>query len=40
MTSLDVRATVEEMRSKLVGLRLLNLYDLNPTMFEFKFGHG
>eukprot|EP00796_Vickermania_ingenoplastis_P012002 gene12008-8270_t len=40
MTALDVRASVEEMRTKLVGLRLLNLYDLNAKMFLFRFGHG
>lgn len=40
MTALDVRAAVEEMRSKIVGLRLLNLYDLNNKMFLFRFGHG
>jgi len=40
MTALDVRATVEEMRSRLVGLRLQNLYDLNAKMFLMRFGHG
>lgn len=40
MTALDVRATVEEMRAKLIGLRLLNLYDLSSKMFLFKFGQG
>ncbi|EKF30889.1 hypothetical protein MOQ_005283 [Trypanosoma cruzi marinkellei] len=40
MTALDVRASVEEMRSELLGLRLLNVYDINPKMFLFKFGHG
>ncbi|ORC85924.1 uncharacterized protein TM35_000311100 [Trypanosoma theileri] len=40
MTALDVRASVEEMRSSLVGLRLLNIYDISPKMFLFKFGHG
>lgn len=40
MTALDVRATVEEMRGKLIGLRLLNLYDLNAKMFLLRFGHG
>ncbi|KAK7198491.1 translation-associated element 2 [Novymonas esmeraldas] len=40
MTALDVRATVEEMRASLIGLRLLNLYNINSKMFLFKFGHG
>lgn len=40
MTALDVRASIEEMRQKLVGLRLTNLYDLNPKMFLMRFGHG
>lgn len=40
MTTLDVRASIEEIRSKVIGLRLLNLYDLNPKMFVFRFGHG
>lgn len=40
MTALDVRASVEEMRSHVIGLRLLNVYDLNPKMFLFRFGHG
>ncbi|EPY28835.1 hypothetical protein STCU_04857 [Strigomonas culicis] len=40
-TALDVRASVEEMRRELTGLRLLNLYDLSGgNMFLFKFGHG
>ncbi|ESL11560.1 hypothetical protein TRSC58_00686 [Trypanosoma rangeli SC58] len=40
MTALDVRASVEEMRSELLGLRLLNVYDISSKMFLFKFGHG
>ncbi|CBZ24251.1 conserved hypothetical protein [Leishmania mexicana MHOM/GT/2001/U1103] len=40
MTALDVRATVEEMRATLIGLRLLNIYDIGSKMFLFKFGHG
>ncbi|CAD2220399.1 Fibronectin-binding protein A N-terminus (FbpA), putative [Angomonas deanei] len=39
-TALDVRASVEELQHSLVGLRLLNLYDINSHMFIFKFGHG
>ncbi|RNE97040.1 uncharacterized protein Tco025E_09556 [Trypanosoma conorhini] len=40
MTALDVRASVEEMRAELRGLRLLNVYDISPKMFLFKFGQG
>ncbi|GET86350.1 hypothetical protein, conserved [Leishmania tarentolae] len=40
MTALDVRATVEEMRATLIGLRLLNIYNIDNKMFLFKFGHG
>ncbi|TPP42842.1 Fibronectin-binding protein A N-terminus (FbpA) family protein [Leishmania donovani] len=40
MTALDVRATVEEMRATLIGLRLLNIYNIGNKMFLFKFGHG
>ncbi|KAH8604902.1 putative Fibronectin binding protein A N terminus (FbpA) Domain of unknown function (DUF3441) [Trypanosoma vivax] len=40
MTALDVRATVEEMRTELLGLRLMNIYDIPPKIFLFKFGHG
>ncbi|CAJ1018122.1 Fibronectin-binding protein A N-terminus (FbpA)/NFACT protein RNA binding domain [Leishmania utingensis] len=40
MTALDVRATVEEMRANLIGLRLLNIYNMDSKMFLFKFGHG
>ncbi|KEG07092.1 hypothetical protein DQ04_10941010 [Trypanosoma grayi] len=40
MTALDVRASVEEMRRELQGLRLLNIYDISSKMFLFKFGHG
>ncbi|KAG5486077.1 hypothetical protein LSCM4_06785 [Leishmania orientalis] len=40
MTALDVRATVEEMRASLIGLRLLNIYNISNKMFLFKFGHG
>lgn len=40
MTALDVRASVEEMRSSLLGLRLLNIYDIAAKMFLFRFGHG
>ncbi|KAG5510581.1 hypothetical protein JKF63_06878 [Porcisia hertigi] len=39
MTALDVRATVEEMRANLIGLRLLNIYNISSKMFLFKFGH-
>lgn len=38
MTALDVRATVEEMRGSLVGLRVLNVYNISSKMFLFKFG--
>ncbi|KAG5485528.1 hypothetical protein LSCM1_07614 [Leishmania martiniquensis] len=40
MTALDVRATVEEMRASLIGLRLLNIYNISSKMLLFKFGHG
>lgn len=40
MTALDVRATVEEMRATLVGLRLQKIYNINNKMFLFKFGEG
>ncbi|CAG9569709.1 conserved hypothetical protein [Leishmania major strain Friedlin] len=40
MTALDVRATVEEMRATLIGLRLLNIYNIGSKVFLFKFGHG
>lgn len=40
MTTLDVRASIDEMRSKVIGLRLINVYDLNSKMFLFRFGHG
>lgn len=40
MTALDVRATVEEMRAQLIGLRLLNIYNITSKMFLLKFGQG
>ncbi|SCU65550.1 translation-associated element 2, putative [Trypanosoma equiperdum] len=40
MTALDVRASVEEMRTELQGLRLTNVYDIPPRTFLFKFGNS
>jgi len=35
-TTLDVTAMVAELRSKLVGLRINNIYDLNTKTYVFK----
>lgn len=40
LTSLDVKAAVEEARAAVVGLRLVNVYDLSPKVYLMKFGHG
>ena len=40
MSPLDVKATVEEINIRAKGLRLLNVYDVTPKTFLFKFGHG
>lgn len=40
MSPLDVKATVEEISARATGLRLLNVYDVTPKTFLFKFGHG
>ncbi|KAJ1919265.1 hypothetical protein H4219_002117 [Mycoemilia scoparia] len=37
-TSLDIRATVVELKPLIVGLRLQNIYDINSKTFLFKFG--
>lgn len=39
MNALDVKASVAEMQS-LVGLRLLNAYDIQSKLFLLKFGSG
>jgi hypothetical protein len=37
MTLLDLRASVAELRAKLKGLRLANVYDVNPRTYLLKF---
>jgi predicted ribosome quality control (RQC) complex YloA/Tae2 family protein len=36
-TSIDITAIVSDLKAKLVGLRVTNIYDLNPTTYLFKF---
>ncbi|RHZ69460.1 hypothetical protein Glove_283g31 [Diversispora epigaea] len=36
-SALDVRATVSDLRERIVGLRLQNVYDINPKTYLFKF---
>lgn len=36
-SALDVSAQVAELRQRLVGLRLQNIYDINPRTYLFKF---
>jgi len=36
-STLDVRASCAELKSKLVGMRLQNCYDINPRTYLFKF---
>jgi len=35
-TSLDVRRVVGDLRAKLLGLRIANIYDLNKKTYLFK----
>ncbi|KAI7865815.1 fibronectin-binding protein A N-terminus-domain-containing protein [Spinellus fusiger] len=35
--ALDIRATVANLKERLTGLRLQNIYDVNPKTFLFKF---
>ncbi|KAI9006623.1 fibronectin-binding protein A N-terminus-domain-containing protein [Phycomyces nitens] len=35
--TLDIRATVANLKERLTGLRLQNIYDVNPKTFLFKF---
>jgi predicted ribosome quality control (RQC) complex YloA/Tae2 family protein len=37
MTLLDLRAAVTELRGKLTGLRLANVYDVNSRTYLLKF---
>jgi predicted ribosome quality control (RQC) complex YloA/Tae2 family protein len=37
MTLLDLRAAVTELRAKLTGLRLANVYDVNSRTYLLKF---
>eukprot|EP01061_Rhynchopus_euleeides_P002301 TRINITY_DN11762_c3_g1_i2.p1 TRINITY_DN11762_c3_g1~~TRINITY_DN11762_c3_g1_i2.p1 ORF type:complete len:1033 (+),score=445.82 TRINITY_DN11762_c3_g1_i2:104-3100(+) len=37
MTAVDLRAAVSELSNKLVGQRLVNVYDINPKMYLLKF---
>ncbi|CAG8474247.1 7195_t:CDS:10 [Acaulospora morrowiae] len=36
-SALDVRATVSDLKERIVGLRLQNLYDINSKTYLFKF---
>ncbi|RIA97467.1 hypothetical protein C1645_686756 [Glomus cerebriforme] len=36
-SALDVRATVSDLKERIVGLRLQNIYDINPKTYLFKF---
>ncbi|GBB97847.1 hypothetical protein RclHR1_03090005 [Rhizophagus clarus] len=36
-SALDVRATVSDLKERIVGLRLQNVYDINPKTYLFKF---
>ncbi|KAI8086191.1 fibronectin-binding protein A N-terminus-domain-containing protein [Halteromyces radiatus] len=36
--ALDIRATVANLKERLIGLRLQNVYDVNSKTFLFKFG--
>eukprot|EP01063_Lacrimia_lanifica_P004138 TRINITY_DN12310_c0_g1_i1.p1 TRINITY_DN12310_c0_g1~~TRINITY_DN12310_c0_g1_i1.p1 ORF type:complete len:978 (+),score=442.03 TRINITY_DN12310_c0_g1_i1:70-3003(+) len=37
MTAVDLRASVSELSNRLVGQRLLNIYDINPKTYLLKF---
>ena len=37
MTVLDIRAVVSELRTRLAGLRLANVYDVSPRLYLLKF---
>lgn len=37
MTALDIKASVDELRSTVLGMRLQNVYDLNPKLYLLKF---
>ena len=39
-TSLDVSAMVSYMRDNLLGHRVTNIYDINPTTYLFKVAAG
>jgi predicted ribosome quality control (RQC) complex YloA/Tae2 family protein len=36
--SLDITAMVRVLEEKIVGLRLANIFDINPKTYIFKFG--
>ncbi|KAH3765560.1 nuclear export mediator factor NEMF [Pelomyxa schiedti] len=38
MSSLDIRAVVNEMRKHVLGMRVANVYDINPTTYTIKMG--
>ncbi|CCD15168.1 unnamed protein product, partial [Trypanosoma congolense IL3000] len=40
MTSLDVKASSQEMHAELKNLRLLNIYSIPPRTFLFRFGQA
>ena len=37
MTMLDLRCEVAELRTKLEGMRVANVYDINPRTYLLKF---
>lgn len=39
-TSLDIAAMVAELKSKLLGCRITNIYDLSPSTYLFKMSRG
>ena len=40
MTSLDLKAALDELRTCAVGMRLQNIYDITPKVFLLKFAAG
>ncbi|KXS09301.1 DUF814-domain-containing protein [Gonapodya prolifera JEL478] len=39
-TALDIRAVIGDLKPRLVGLRLANVYDINPKTYLWKFAAG
>lgn len=39
-TSLDIAAMIQELKDKLVGCRITNIYDISPSTYLFKMSRG